>query len=871
MNESDCSLTLGVVGLDLCNDKEILQGAQIAGLDTVLCRTFEDLEEAGNIDVFVVSSFEGSDYKKLRQAKKQAIIGPPYLLYKAAMHPGTFDAPGKPVYCLALEGAVICFTGLYDEVERDQLVSFSIKMGARVKFDVSLQVTHLVAANTFSSKYRLGVSLGCEIVSTEWIHQAWAQKDEHLFSGLEKEFVSKYKLAAFYNCKMAIYGFGEEEKRHMEDIAEDNGAQVVDLSNQNLALVVVDDAHVVALPEIPSSNESPVFVRAEWFWVSVQMQVFARPEMFPFVDKINTPLLQKAKTPRSGGNNSNSKKTKRRRLQDNLSLLAQDDHSPASPAPLLNVDSFGEGGSVVYDSPDFDLATSGTPTTPKLKVVIEKSSGNSTPTPEENQLIPKTKRHEIIMELYQTETNYLQILQTIIREFKEPLEAEEANGNSLIDIEDRKTIFDKLPNLLAVHSKIQSKLFHIVKNWKEDVSIGNIFLESIDDLQKSYPPFVNFFEIAKETLDKCDKGNPRFHAFLKVRATKPECGRQSLSDLFIRPVQRLPSVLLLVTDLLKKTEESHFDHRCIEEALEKLKGVTSHINEDKRKTESRLEMLSIANTIENIPAVIISSHRQLVASVDAVEISGQITVRTEQLCLFLFSDCLLVAKKRSKAMKSPGVAKTPQTKSCKYLAVISLGQVKRIVDIEGNNDASSSSFALVYKPQIESCEKLFAFNVTDITSDKVQFIKTIAEQMSITQMRTDSENLISIMPASELNLELSTEGPNLNIGKAISKVAKKTSMKVSQALTGSAGKSLNTTKDSINPRVSTIVNTVTTPIRSNSRGFLFSRKLVSTVDLTSPLDYDDKPTADPVKKRTLPDRTSALAESSLSLSRNNFG
>ena len=33
---------------------------------------------------------------------------------------------------------------------------------------------------------------------------------------------------------------------------------------------------------------------------------------------------------------------------------------------------------------------------------------------------------------------------------------------------------------------------------------------------KVYPPFVNFFEMSKETLHRCDKQYPRFHAFLKV-------------------------------------------------------------------------------------------------------------------------------------------------------------------------------------------------------------------------------------------------------------------------------------------------------------------------------------------------------------------
>lgn len=33
---------------------------------------------------------------------------------------------------------------------------------------------------------------------------------------------------------------------------------------------------------------------------------------------------------------------------------------------------------------------------------------------------------------------------------------------------------------------------------------------------KAYPPFVNFFEMSKETIVRCEKQKPRFHAFLKV-------------------------------------------------------------------------------------------------------------------------------------------------------------------------------------------------------------------------------------------------------------------------------------------------------------------------------------------------------------------
>lgn len=37
-----------------------------------------------------------------------------------------------------------------------------------------------------------------------------------------------------------------------------------------------------------------------------------------------------------------------------------------------------------------------------------------------------------------------------------------------------------------------------------------------------------------------------FSRFIQINQSKPECGRQTLVELLIRPVQRLPSVALLL-------------------------------------------------------------------------------------------------------------------------------------------------------------------------------------------------------------------------------------------------------------------------------------------------------------------------------------
>lgn len=56
-------------------------------------------------------------------------------------------------------------------------------------------------------------------------------------------------------------------------------------------------------------------------------------------------------------------------------------------------------------------------------------------------------------------------------------------------------------------------------NQKSTLAVSDLFsclCPQSEKLVKAYPPFVNFFEMSKETIVRCEKLKPRFHAFLKV-------------------------------------------------------------------------------------------------------------------------------------------------------------------------------------------------------------------------------------------------------------------------------------------------------------------------------------------------------------------
>merc|ERR1712079_614212 len=250
------------------------------------------------------------------------------------------------------------------------------------------------------------------------------------------------------------------------------------------------------------------------------------------------------------------------------------------------------------------------------------------------------------------------------------------------------------------------KLVDAQANWEENMTVGKIILEFATDLLRAYPPFVNFFENTKTKITEVDKRNPRFHAFLKKCERRPECSRQTLTELMIRPVQRLPSISLLLNDILKHTRKSdpgHPDCEQLERALAKIKEVMTHLNEEKRRTEGQIHIFDIYSEIENCPASVVSSHRSFVCRADAIEVAAEDALcgKGYELTLFLFTDIMVVAKRKStkgmSMMRSPSTASLAsgqqhllQNKALKFVTLIHLSAVRRLVDVIETEDCDST-------------------------------------------------------------------------------------------------------------------------------------------------------------------------------------
>ncbi|KFQ36052.1 Protein ECT2 [Merops nubicus] len=713
----------------------------------------EMIEELGDSDslefetIFVVSDFQESIFKKLCKADCR-VIGPPVVLHCAQKgEPLPFSC--RPLYCAAMLNLVLCFTGFRKKDELVKLVTLVHHMGGIIRRDFSSKVTHLVANSTHGDKFRIAVSLGTPIVKAEWIYKAWERRNEINFCAADDDFRNQFKVPPFQDCVLSFLGFSDDEKANMEEMTEMQGGHYLPVGDERCTHLVVEENTVKDVPFEPLKKL--YVVKQEWFWGSIQMDARAGESMYLF-EKPESPGLKKSVSLLSL-NTPNSNR-KRRRLKETLAQLTREtDMSPFPPRKRPSAEHSLSIGSLldISNTPETN-ATSGE--TPKS---CARPSKNSTPLP-----VKQSARWQVAKELYQTESNYVDILTTIIQLFQVPLEKEGQLGGPILAQEEIKTIFGSIPDIL------DEDLEDLMMNWTESKSIGDIILKYSKDLLKTYPPFVNFFEMSKETITRCEKQKPRFHAFLKINQAKPECGRQSLAELLIRPVQRLPSVALLLNDIKKHTAEENPDKITLERAIESLKEVMTHINEDKRKTEAQKQFFDVVYEVDGCPANLLSSHRSLVQRLETVALGDDLCDRGEQ-----------IARKRHKvigAFKSPhGHIRPPA--SLKHVVLMPLSQIKKVLDIRETEDCHKA-FALVVRPPTELNNKLLSFQMTTEEPPKEDWLKILCRHVANTICKADAENLI--YTADPDSVEVNTKDMDSTLSRA-SRAIKKTSKKVTRA------------------------------------------------------------------------------------------
>lgn len=541
----------------------------------------------------------------------------------------------RPLHNLAMQNTLITFSGISSRSEAQRLLTLTRYMGAKSREDVTNKTTHLVAGNLRGLKYRRALELGLLIMNTNWVLESYRLSQTEIdFEATMPEIIQHFKLKPFHGLHMAFVGFKDDEFKELSELTVSNEGLVVEPESLSCTHIILDaisgseDADAELIGSInPASN--PHVVYREWFWASLEMEGKASEDAYTIPgSRPHTRRISKSRRSSTGHYNS---------FSNVLSPMLDYSRSPESMSCLIDRQASRSRNVAILEEDKPDLSNI-------------------------------SARHRACLELLETERNYVRILEVIVNLFRVPLENPDNPNDPILPMTDVKIIFGNLTPIYEVHKRMLSNLENMIENdWKETNCIGKIFVSHSIELLKAYPPFVNFFEDTKKTIVTCDVKYPRFHAFLKRCQSKIECNRESLTELLIRPVQRLPSISLIITELIKRTDESNVDKKYLVEALESIRRVMNLINEDKRKTEGQIAMFDIVNNIEDCPPNLLSALRRFICKVEARLFfmnseSEVIPSKSHKIVLFLFSDLIEICKIRS-------LKRSHSYKSSKYVPI----------------------------------------------------------------------------------------------------------------------------------------------------------------------------------------------------------
>ena len=113
----------------------------------------------------------------------------------------------------------------------------------------------------------------------------------------------------------------------------------------------------------------------------------------------------------------------------------------------------------------------------------------------------------------------------------------------------------------------------------------------------------------------------------------------SLFGLMVKPVQRFPQFIMLLQDLLKHTPREHHDRLALQMALTELESMTHRLNETKRESESRHDVMQVVRSLAGTSSVLKSSHQRCLIRQDDFVVLVSSILYTLAVFDYCFSVC----------------------------------------------------------------------------------------------------------------------------------------------------------------------------------------------------------------------------------------
>eukprot|EP01083_Nonionella_stella_P117237 349050_1 len=239
------------------------------------------------------------------------------------------------------------------------------------------------------------------------------------------------------------------------------------------------------------------------------------------------------------------------------------------------------------------------------------------------------ERALIKKEIIETEKSYLKGLDVLLNEFIKPIFEQK-----MIPLQYEREVTCNIPMIINFHREFLKEL---QTQYDSDGDICAVFIKYAD-FMKMYNEYIHCYH---NILDIFAKHNTSKK--LKKHLKQKRMERKPLTNHLILPIQRIPRYLLLLSDLKKKTPQTHASYNNLRSAVDIINKVAISINESKREIENMSQCLQVMENLRELNRNIVEPHRKFL---DQFLFRKKDKGRPRQF--FVFSDLIIITNLKFK-------------------------------------------------------------------------------------------------------------------------------------------------------------------------------------------------------------------------------
>ena len=274
------------------------------------------------------------------------------------------------------------------------------------------------------------------------------------------------------------------------------------------------------------------------------------------------------------------------------------------------------------------------------------SSSSSAATPQmiAQDMKMEVTRHRVAQEILETEENYGTSLSILVEKYLVPLRRVVDTPKEILTKLQIRTLFYQLEVIRGINTLLLSQLQPRLESWHPLQLIGDIF-QNYSEMLRSYSLYINNYSQALLLLEESEQ-NKNFKQFCRKRKN------EWLSTLLIRPVQRIPQYIMLLTSLSQATPPSHPDYLHVTRALQKVKAIAEQNHKSQLQIENTMKLVRLE---KQLGVKLLEGYRNFIFSAPVYlwDIKAK---KARRRHVFLFNDIFLICEQSDATAIAPAAS-----------------------------------------------------------------------------------------------------------------------------------------------------------------------------------------------------------------------